>query len=98
MADANITGKTYIGMNVEGDRREDMIEFLSASGGTAADVVTRLAHVESATCVHQAATGAVTDMYLNTNDTTENKAGYGGQIHFAAMADAVVFKLTAKGW
>lgn len=97
-ADANITGKTYKAMNVEGRLREDIITFTVDNAADICDVATRLARIINVDCVSQDATGQVCTSYINSNETSNNVTGYGGQVHFTGIADTKTYELRARGW
>ena len=96
MADTDIESRTHISMNAVGNMREDIITFKAKETGV--DVQTRLARVVSASVHAPGSVGLTGQAYLNTDDTTENGAGFGGQVHLVGLTDETTYELHVRGW
>lgn len=92
-----ITNKVYVSQNVDGNMREDVITFSNSE--TSEDIPTRLAKVVQAYIQHPTGDGATGTCYINSNTTSDNVAGYSGQVHVEGLTDDQDgYELVARGW
>lgn len=90
--------KTVRGRNVVGTHREEYGTFTGAAGGTV-ELQTAIGHLEQVEVVVLGSTAtADVDIYLNTNTTTNNVAGYEGMFHLENCgAVTYLYKATGRG-